>query len=88
MGDRLGAPVAEVDRRRQVYLRFDRQLDVPIVCPARKRPVVAGRPDPPRGQQHVDAPAGAQVQDALAFVEVGDCDRIATAERGHDGGIG
>ena len=48
----------------------------------------AGRTDPLGRQQHVDAAARAEVEDALAFVELRDGDRVAAAERGEDGRIG
>ena len=48
----------------------------------------AARPNASCGEQHVDAPARAQVQDALAFVQVGHGDGITAAQRGHDGGAG
>ena len=47
----------------------------------------AGRPDALRRQEHVDAAARTEVEDALAFVELGDRDRVAAAERGEDGGL-
>ncbi len=47
-----------------------------------------GRADPLGRQQDVDAAARAEVEDALAGVEVGDGGRVAAAERGEDGRVG
>ena len=47
-----------------------------------------GRPDPLGGQEDVDAATGAEVEDALARVEVGDGGRVAAAERREDRGVG
>ena len=43
---------------------------------------LAGGADPPRGEQHVDAAAGAEVEHRLARVELGQRGRVAAAERG------
>ena len=40
------------------------------------------RADPPRREEDVDAAAGAQVEDGLALVQLGDGGRVAAAERG------
>ena len=42
---------------------------------------LAGRPDAPGGEQHVDPAARAEVEDRLALVQVGDRGRVAAAER-------
>ena len=41
-----------------------------------------GRPDAARGEQHVDAAAGAEIEDRLAGLQLGERGRIAAAERG------
>ena len=41
-----------------------------------------GWADPAGGQQHVDAAAGAQVEDRLAGLEAGDGDRVTAAQAG------
>ena len=46
------------------------------------------RPDTLRGEEHVDPAAGPEVEDALAWMEVGDRDRVAAPERGEDGSVG
>ena len=48
----------------------------------------AGRADPLGRQQDVDPAARAEIEDALAGMEVGDRRRVATAEGGEDGGVG
>ena len=48
----------------------------------------AGRADALRGEQDVDPAAGAEVEDALALVQVGDGDRVAAAEAREDGRVG
>ena len=47
----------------------------------------AGRPDPPGGQQDVDAATRTEIKDALALVEVGDRGRVAAAERSQHGSV-
>ena len=42
----------------------------------------AGRADAPRGQDHVDPAAGAEVEHRLALAELGDRGRVAAAEAG------
>ena len=49
---------------------------------------LAGRADAPGGEQDVDAAAGAEVEDGLALVQLGDRGRVAAAERGELGGVG
>ena len=46
---------------------------------------LAGGADAAGGEQDVDAAAGAEVEHAFAFVEVGDGERVAAAEGGGDG---
>ena len=46
-----------------------------------------GRPDPLGGEEDVDAAARAEVEDALAGMEVGDGGRVAAAERREDRGV-
>ena len=46
-----------------------------------------GRPDPLGREEDVDAAAGAEVEDALARMEVGDGGRVAAAERRQDRGV-
>ena len=46
-----------------------------------------GRPDPLGGEQDVDAATGAEVQDTLAGMEVGNGRRVAAAERRQDRGV-
>ena len=41
-----------------------------------------GRPDPPRGQQHVDPAAGPQVQHPFPVPELGHRERVPAAQRG------
>ena len=47
----------------------------------------AVRADSPGRQEDVDPAAGAEIEDALTFMELGDGDRVATAERGKDRGV-
>lgn len=46
---------------------------------------LAGGADAASGKQYVDAAAGAEVQDAFAFVQVGHRGRVAAAEEGGEG---
>ena len=46
------------------------------------------RADALGGQQHVDPSARAQVEYALAFVQVSDGNWVAASERSEDGGVG
>ena len=48
----------------------------------------AGRADALGGQEDIDPATGAEVEDALARVQVGDRGRVAAAERGEDRGVG
>src|SRR5204863_5592620 len=48
----------------------------------------AGRPDALRREDHVDAAAGAEVQDGLALAQLGHGGRVAAAERGERRGLG
>ena len=47
----------------------------------------AGRPDALGGQDDVDSSAGTQVEDGLAFAELGDRRRVAASERGEGGSV-
>ena len=47
-----------------------------------------GRPHPLSGEQDVDPAARAEVEHPLAFVQLGDRDRVAAAQRGEDGRVG
>ena len=48
----------------------------------------SGGSDAARGQQHVDAAAGAQVEDGFTRLQLGECGRIAAPERGLEREIG
>ena len=49
---------------------------------------LAGRADPPGREQDVDPAAGAEVEDRLALVQLGDRGRVAAAEAGQLGCLG
>jgi hypothetical protein len=41
---------------------------------------LAARSDAPSGEQNVDAPAGSEIEHDVAFLQIGERSRIATAE--------
>ena len=82
--DRLDLALQEldvVDTRLALILARQREHLVRHVQAVR----LAGRSDAPGRQQHVDAAAGAEIQDRLTRRQLGERRRIPAAERGGDG---